>query len=181
MSTSYRRLYESEDSWPQARHLNIRPICLYASNTASRCPFFTVFQVWLLLYSVQRRPVHVWMMQKHTFMIHEWPIYFLALSTFLCSNSNQGSFKSYLKPTHKWNAHVSCTYPFECTKEIICIFKFTIHFTLASMLSRISTSILQSAQRTIKDIVNGIWSVFIFTFALLHCCDTTSCSHHRHS
>ncbi len=45
------------------------------------------------------------------------------------------------------------------------------------MLSGISTSILQSARRTIKDIVHGVWSVIIFTFALLHCCDTTSCSH----
>ncbi len=51
------------------------------------------------------------------------------MSMFLRSNSHQGSFESYLKPTHKWNAHFfSCTNPFKCTKEIITIFKFTIHF-----------------------------------------------------
>ncbi len=61
MSISYRRLHKSWDSWPWAWHLNIRPICLYASKMASRCLFCMVFQVLLLLYRVQRRPVHVWM------------------------------------------------------------------------------------------------------------------------
>ncbi len=37
------------------------------------------------------------------------------------------------------------------------------------MLSRISTSILWSARRTVKDIVNSVWSVTIVTFALMHC------------
>jgi hypothetical protein len=43
MSTSYCPLRKAQDSWPQAQHLNIRPICLYTSKTASTCPFFTVF------------------------------------------------------------------------------------------------------------------------------------------
>ncbi len=63
--------------------------------------------------------------------------------------------------------------PFERIKEISCIFKFTIHFmTYTPLLSEISTSILQSAWKTAKDIVNGIWSVIIVIISSwLHCWD----------
>ena len=49
---------------------NIRPARLYASSKAPRCPFCMIFQVQLLVCSVQRRPLHIWMLHKHIIKTH---------------------------------------------------------------------------------------------------------------
>ena len=71
MSMSYRHSKKLQDF---AGGFNIRLACLYASSKAPRCPFHMIFQVQLLVCSVQRRPLHIWMLHKHIIKTHKQPI-----------------------------------------------------------------------------------------------------------
>ena len=70
MSMSYHHSKKLPDRAEGARVFNIRPARLYASSMAPRCPFHMIFQVQLLVYSVQRRPLHIWMFHKHIIKTH---------------------------------------------------------------------------------------------------------------
>ncbi len=70
MSMSYRRSKKLWDFADSTCVFNRRPACLYASSKAPRCPFRMIFRVQLLVYSVQRRPLHIWMFHKHIIKTH---------------------------------------------------------------------------------------------------------------
>ncbi len=70
MSMSYCHLKKLWDFPKIAWRFNIRPICLYASSRAPRCPFRMIFQMQLLVNSVQRRLLHIWMLHKHIIKTH---------------------------------------------------------------------------------------------------------------
>ena len=74
MSMSYRHSKKLQDFAEGARGFNIRHTRLYASSKAPRCPFHMIFQVQLLVCSVQRRPLHIWMLHKHIIKTHKQPI-----------------------------------------------------------------------------------------------------------
>jgi hypothetical protein len=70
MSMSYCHSKKLQDFAEGARGFNIRHTRLYASSKAPRCPFHMIFQVQLLVSSVLRSPLYIWMLHKHIIKTH---------------------------------------------------------------------------------------------------------------